>query len=492
MAGKGISNDKSSQEAINWFAEQSHQESDPGAMLPSHGASLFVTTPNAGIVRGMLYNPEDQLLYVVSGNKLYEITELAVATERGTLVSSLGLVQMALNAFSDEILIVDSNKGYIFETDTNTFTQIADANFPDPGPGTCAYKDGYFLVGDPNNTGRFRWSALNDGLTWPATNFATVESIESRVAQILTDKTNIYIWGQNRGEIWYNSGDPDLIFQRFEFLNSGTLSAHLDGARTCQLLGNTLAWIQQNKRGQLQAVIAGTQYQPTIISTPELERSWKSFNIGSVSTYAMQIDGHEFFVVSFSGGSGATYVYDLSTELWHQRSSTFSSGNPTRELANTYAFCERWGSGGGVNLGIHLAGDYQANGKIYEFRRDLYTWDGVVMERRITGPQIKVDNKARVSFSEIQIETNREATTGNIIVSWSKDGGQTYSSGRTFALSEPRLVARKPGYARSWVFRVYTNSTDKVLIKNSYARFVDEPLTGYQRQAEWPRRFYQI
>jgi len=482
-AGKAISNDKSSQEAINWFAEESTQESDPGAMLPSHGASLFTTTPNAGVIRGMLYNPEDQLLYVVSGDTLYEITESAAATSRGTFVSSNGFVQMSFNAFSDEILIVDANKGYIFNTSTNVFTQIVDANFPDPGPGTCAYKDGYFLVGDPNNTGRFRWSALNDGLTWPDTNFATVESIESRVSQILTDKTNVYIWGQNRGEVWYNSGDPDQIFERFEFLNSGTFSAHLDGAKPCQLFGNTLAWMQQNKRGQLQAVIAGTQYQPTVISTPELERTWKDFNTGSIFTYAMQIDGHEFFIVTFSGGNGATYAYDAATEIWHQKSGAFSSGEPTRDLVNAYTFCERWGVNGGFNLGIHLVGDYQANGRIYEIRRDLYTWNGVAMDRRLTGPQIKIVNKARLTFSEIQIETNREATSGDIIVSWSKDGGQTYSSGRTLALNSPRLVTRKPGYARSWIFRVYTNSTDKVLIKNAYGRMVDEPLPGFKQQA---------
>lgn len=476
-AYEGISTDTSAQESINFYYEKpAPGETHQGALLPLHGASLFATCPNAASIRATLYNPVDDLLYVVSGDTFYEVTNLGSITSRGTLDSSAGPARMVINSFTNEILIVDGTSGYIFDTVSNSFTKITHPNFPS-GPANAAYIDGYFIVEDPNAIGRFRWSDLNDGLEWPDLNFATAESLDSPLAQIIVDKRIIYLLGTNRGELWYSSGD-DATFTRFEFLEAGSLLARTEGTISIQRFDNSVAWISRNRRGQLQAVRAGTQYQPEVFSTPEVSRKWQELGTSAAHiTYAYQIDGHEFFVVTFTGsGNGLTYAYDAATGIWHQRSGPFSSNNPTREIVNAHAFCERWEISG--ELGAHIVGDYQANGRLYVLRRDLYTWNSTAMRRRATGQQLAADNESRLRFSEVQVDIHEGIATGTLNLSWSNDGGNSYSTPRVLDISNPRVVARKIGTGRRWIFRVETETTGKIIVKGLWGRIYREPFAG--------------
>lgn len=475
---EGISKDSSSEEAINWFYEAAAPRESKELVAPVHGATLFVTLANAGRIRQMLYNPKDELLYVISGDTLYEVTSLGGSTARGTIASSIGPVQMAFNPFSNQILIVEGNAGYIFNTSSDTFTTITDINFPSPAPGSCTYLDGYFIVEDPNNTGRFRWSNLNDGLTWGAFNFATVESTQSVLSQVLADRGRLFLLGAKNGEIWYNSGDPDNTFQRFEYLNAGTFSARLDGCLSMQLFDNSLMWVSKSNTGQLQVVRAGTSYQPEVVSTPQLSRKWQELSTSMAHiTYTMQIDGHEFFVMTFTGsGNGVTYAYDATTKIWHQRSGAFVSGTPTREYSNCHAFCERWLVSN--EFGLHVTGDYRANGKLYITKRNVYTWNSEAMERRLTGAGVALENQARLRFSSVELDM--EISTGTAVLSWSKDHGHTFNTGRTLDLTKARMVSRKCGKSREWIFRVYTATTDKPIIMDLIGRIYGEPLQGFQ------------
>jgi len=38
-----------------------------------------------------------------------------------------------------------------------------------------------------------------------------------------------------------------------------------------------------------------------------------------------------------------------------------------------------------------------------------------------------------------------------------------------------RLMKRKLGYGRSWIFSLYTKSTRKIVVKGAYGRLVQEP-----------------
>lgn len=476
-AYEGISVDTSSQEAINFYYEKAPPREDhDGAMLPLHGASLFATAPNTGETRGFLFDPGDDLLYAVIDDDFYEIKSDGTITDRGNLNTSSGHVQMALNPSSGEILIVDGTNGYIYDISTTTLTAIADADYPDTAD-TCAYIDGRFLVNDPTTPGRFWWSDLNDGTSWDSLSFSTAQTIKGPIKSILVDRRIVWLFGESTAEPWYHVGDADFVFQRFEVLDNGTCAR-----MTPQKFDNSVVWLSRTERGELQVVRAGEAYQPVVISTPQLSRKMHRLDaVEDAFAYTYQIDGHEFYVLTFPTG-GATWAYDATTQEWHQRSGAFDNdGLPTREPINAMVFCDSWGG--------HIAGDYQATGKLWAIQEDIYTFDSNAMERRITGPQLRAPNEPRLRFAELQVDIEtgvaQAGDTGSdrtVEVSWSKNGGQTYSVPISLDIGtenaagfKHRLMKRKLGYGRSWIFSLYTKSTRKIVVKGAYGRLVQEP-----------------
>lgn len=492
-AYEGISTNTSSQEAINFFYEPpAPGEGHIGAMVPVHGAGLFATLANNGGIRGMLFEPQAGLLYVVSDNDLYSITANASATARDVLATTSGRVEMALNPIAKEIVTVDGNTGLHYEIATTTGTDITDADFPDTAT-TVDYCNGRFLVNDPTTNGKFWWSDLNDGTAWGSTNFSTAQSLTSPVFKILVDKTDsIYLFGRERAEVWYNSGDPDFVFEKVESIECG-----IEGAGTACRFDNTVAWLSRTQRGALQAVKAGAGYQPVVFSTPEVSAKWSRYSATEDAfAYVMQIDGHEFYIVTFPA-AGATWAYDALTKLWHRRSAAFGGGSPTREKANCYAFASGWASGGGAGPGAHILGDFNETGKLFAVSTSVYTFDSANMERRATGPTLAAMNESRLRFSEAQVDIEEGVAdagdTGNddeLTLSYSKDGGHTYSTGVQLNLGvgastgyATRLMQRKLGYGRSWVFRCYTDTPRKIIIKGAYGRVYGEGLDGAEPRA---------
>jgi hypothetical protein len=481
-AYEGISTNTSSQEAINFFYEPpAPGEGHLGAMIPVHGATLFDTLANAGDIRGMIYEPQGQLLYVVSDNDLYSVTSGAVETARDVLATTSGRVSMALNPLAREIVTVDGNTGYHYEIGTTTATDISDADFPDTAT-SVDYCNGRFLVNDPTTNGKFWWSDINDGTAWDAASFSTAQSLTSPVFRILVDKTDsIYLFGRENSEVWYNSSDPDLVFERVESIECG-----IEGAFTACLFDNTVAWLSRTKRGGLQAVKAGGGYQPVVFSTPEITRKWEGYStVDDAFAYSMQIDGHEFYVITFPTAN-ATWAYDAVTQLWHRRSAAFSGGSPTREKANCHAYCGGWSGG------THILGDFNETGKLFAVSTSVYTFDSANMERRATGPALAAMNESRLRFSEVQVDIEEgiadAGDSGNddeLTLYWSKDGGHTYTTGVQLNLGvgastgyATRLMQRKLGYGRNWIFRIYSDTPRKLIVKGAYGRVYGEGLDG--------------
>lgn len=475
---EGISTNTSSQECINFYYEPpAPGESHLGALLPVHGTTLFATLANTGDIRGGLYNPIDNLLYVVSDDDFYEITSGASATDRGDLSSTSGLVYMALNPSNGEILIVDGTEARMFDVDTNTFSTVSDADFPDTA-NQVAFLNGYMIVNVPTTPGRFQWSNLNAASTYTSTDFSTATSLESIIKGIIEDKGILYFLGDVNGELWYNSGSS-AVFERFEKINYGIVSKD-----TLRKFDNSVAWLARTKHGELHVVRSGQGFQPEIISTPELNRKWQELStVNDALAYVYQLDGHEFYVLSFPTAN-KTWAYDASTKMWAQRSSAFSSSNSTFDGVSCAVFCTEWGG--------HIFGSYASTGKLWSPSTSTYTWDSTNMERRVTGPLISTDNEAQLRFSEVQIDIEEGVATGaesgndgQLTLYYSKNGGHTYSTGTQLSLGvgsstgyATRLVKRKLGKGRLWNFKIYTDTPRKIIVKGAYGRIYNEPKMG--------------
>ena len=166
-SNKSRSVEVSTQRSVNLFPELDPLSGFQQALYLRPQLASFSTAGSATI-RGMA--TFGSLLFVVSGGTVYSIDSSGSATSRGNLLTSTGRVSIDQNA--TQLMFVDGTAGYIW--DGSTLTQIADGDFPN-GATQVVQFDGYFVVNDPANPGRFYISAYNNGTAWDATEFATAE-----------------------------------------------------------------------------------------------------------------------------------------------------------------------------------------------------------------------------------------------------------------------------------------------------------------------------
>jgi hypothetical protein len=112
----------------------------------------------------------DNIHYLVIGNAVYSVTTSNVVAFLGNIGTITGYVGVDANTF--QVIFVDGEHGYIFDTNALTFTQITDDSFP-VNPLDVCYLDGFFVV-TVGGTNGFELSSFNQGLVWgPAANMFT-------------------------------------------------------------------------------------------------------------------------------------------------------------------------------------------------------------------------------------------------------------------------------------------------------------------------------
>jgi len=413
------------------------------------------------------------LAYFVIGATLYEINSAGTATSRGTLNSSSGRVSMAHNGVrpsgNQQIMIVDGTDGYIYNNATSTLTQISDSDFVSSD--SVVFIDGYFVFSQNGGSDRFWLTNQYDGTTINTLDFATAEGSPDAIQSLVADNRELFIFGEETLEVWYNSGDTDNIFQRFQggFKQHGCV-AKASPAR----FDNSVIWLSRNDRGDSQVVRLGDGYQPQVISTPEINYQISTYgNQEDAFGYSYQHEGHEFYVLTFPS-EGVTWAYDASTQTWHQRAHNIGGAFPNRERYNCHVFA----------FGKHLFGDY-LNVNIYVLDGTIGTFNGARIERERTSMSIS-DEENRRRLSSVQLDMQEGIGDGNTAnddvfwLSYSKDGGHTFTNEVSRNAGEGgdwarRVIWRRLGQARNWIFKVRTFTTKRPILKGLVAKMYGEP-----------------
>jgi len=462
---QGRSTNVASQRMINYFFEKNVD----GESLVSVPGSTVLVTPKVGEVRGAIeYN---DLAYFVIGNTFYEVNSAGTATSRGTLNTSSGRVSMAHNGLrgsaNKQVMIVDGSDGWIYDNDTQTLTVISDADFTDSL--SVVFIDGYFLFAQKDSD-RFWLTSLYDGTSIDALDFSTAEGDPDDIQSLIADQRELFIFGKRTLEVWYNSGDTDNTFQRFQggFKQTGCV-AKFTPAR----VDNNIYWLSRDERGHGQIVRMGEGYSPQVISTPAIAYQISTYSrIDDAFGYAYQHEGHEFYVITFPTAK-ATWVYDASTKEFHERGHTISDTFPNRERYNCHVFA----------FGEHLFGDV-SNGKIYKLDSTVGTIDSVRIPRERTSSTFTNEEK-RIRIAALQLDMQEGIGDPNVStdtgmwMSWSKDGGHVYSNELERTAGEAgeydsRVIWRRLGHARNWTFKLRTWTPNPHVLKGLYARLYGE------------------
>jgi hypothetical protein len=464
-AYEGRSSNVSPETCINMF----YEKGTSGESLVGIPGSTLLTTPKVGEVRGgIAYN---DLAYFVVGDTFYEIDSGGTATSRGTLNTSTGRVSLAHNGVrtsgNQQIMIVDGTYGYIYDNSTSTLSQITDADFV--AASTVTFIDGYFVFNENTGSGRFWLTNAYDGTTIDGLDFATAEGSPDKIVSLLADNRELYLFGEESLEIWYNSGDTDNTFQRYQggFKQHGCV-AKFSPAR----FDNSVIWLSRNDRGNGQVVMPGKGVQPMVVSSPEMNYQISTYGtIDDAFGYSYQHEGHEFYVLTFPS-ENVTWAFDASTKAWHRRAH-YVGQTLSRERYNCHVFA----------FGQHLFGDY-LNGKIYKLDGSVGTIDGdIILKERTSIAVSDEENQRRITSFQLDMEEGiGDGNTANddiFELSYSKDGGHTYSNGQQRNAGEGgdwarRVIWRKLGKARNWIFRIRTHCTKRPIIKGVVAKMYGE------------------
>jgi hypothetical protein len=177
---------------------------------------------------------------------------------------------------------------------------------------------------------------------------------------MIVDHSELWLFGTNSVEVWYNVADTDQPFQRIQgAYNEIGCAATYSVAK----LDNGLFWLGADARGQ-GIVYRSNGYTGQRVSTHAIEYAIAQYgNISDAIAYTYQQEGHAFYVLTFPSAN-ATWVYDVSTQAWHERAA-FSNGLFLRHRSN----CQM-----AFNSEI-VVGDF-ANGNLYAFDLDIYADNG--------------------------------------------------------------------------------------------------------------------
>ena len=447
------------QRTINFWPIFDQTGKEVSALYGTPGLSLFAAA--GAQAHRQAFTSSNGRCFFVAGSTLYETLSDGTVTNRGSLLSSIGNVSMDENA--TQLGICDGQRLYTLTYSSNAFAQVTDADLPS-NVGFLTVIDSYFVVNEVG-TGRFYISAIGDGTSWDALDFATAESNPDELRCVKNALGQLWLFGRNTSEIWTNTGATDFPFSR---ISGAIMEVGIVAPHSVQDVDNSVYWLGRTERGGA-VVYRARGFVPEPISAEPINIALqKATDPENITSWAYQEDGHTFYALT-GGGLETTLVYDINTQQWHERSYN-DSGDLSNHLAQccTYAF------------GKQLIGD-RRNGNIYEMSLAYYDDAGeeIVSERVYTHIS-DMNQRIRYNALEISLETGVGNLTGSgqdpqLSMQLSKDGARTWSNWYIAPMGRigkylTKVVFRRLGIAEQMTFKIRISAPVKKALTGSYLK----------------------
>ena len=455
MASVARSKNAADNRLVNLFPE-SVQEGETAAFFNRAPGLRFLQTVGAGPIRGLYaHQTHGDDFYVASGNEFYKVTGLnATPTLLGTITGD-GPVSIADNG--TQMFIACNPDAFIYDEVANTFVPYTDPNFY--GAVTVQFLDGYFVFNQPDT--QIIWTTGAYSTTIDPLDFASAEGSPDNLVALCCAHRELWCFGTNSTEVWYDAGNANFPLAPIQgaFSQIGCVAA----ASVCRL-DNSVWWLGQDENGQ-GVVYRSNGYAAKRVSTHTVEWQIQQYaTLTDAVAYAYQQDGHAFYVLNFPNAN-TTWVYDVATQVWHERAG-FVNGNFTRNRANYQCNFQ----------GTIIVGDYQ-DGSIYALDLNTYS-DGSRPQkwlrswRALPPGQNNLKRTAQHSL-QLDLETGvglQGQTEPQVMLRWSDDSGHTWSREHWTGIGNigefgKRALWRRLGMTQKLRQRIYeVSGTDPVKI----------------------------
>lgn len=451
VSQQGKSSTVTSQKHKNLYAEIIQDPEKARVVYYGTPGLLLFTSFGDTPIRGWI--AVGDLFYAVHRGVFWEVNNAGVKTNRGTLTSTSGRVQMAHNG--TQIAVVDGTFAGFYNYTIATTTLATVTTNVIGTPIDVTFQDGYGLLAYAD--GKFQKTASYSFQTLDALEFATAESNPDGLLRNIADHGEVVLAGSETVEFWGNTGAQDFPYGN---QRGSTLEWGLAAPWSLVKYNDSLAGLFKNRMGQVQVMVM-QGHALRKISTPGLD--YKINNYGSVSdatAYAYMLGGHPMYVINFPS-EGKSHMYDASTSMWTELESGLSGARYRGDLHLDY-------------LNKPRISDY-ANGNIYTLDADTYTENGEPIAREIVSKHFNSGlEMLKVSKLQVDFETGVGLISGQgsdpkAMMQFSKDNGHTWSNEAWMAMGNigvyvARVIWWQLGVARDWVFKIRITDPVKVVI----------------------------
>jgi len=341
------------QRSVNLYPEMVEDGSGKTKITLVHtpGSSIAMTIGDdaTATCRGMYYSSsgpgQDSCLYVVYGVSVFRISRAAIlagvgAVFVGQVAPGSGLtspVAMTDNGF--KLVVADGAALYeadLFADDSVVEGTWKQVTLPDQAGTTTPIQPSQVvflnqrLIINSQGTNQFYFSnpaTLDFEDSFGVQNFYTAESSADAIRALLVCNNRLWVFGDRSYEVWSATGGSDS--DPLGPISGYASQIGVQGYRTPAAILDKVFWLGSSDAGRNMVMVGTGLETPQRISTNGIE-----YQIGKLTDadagigWCYTIEGHTFYALTFQL-SKLTLVYDLSTGLWHERSThDWATGTP--------------------------------------------------------------------------------------------------------------------------------------------------------------------
>jgi hypothetical protein len=389
----------SAQRSVNLYPEKNDPSSPfPFTMYPTPGLKPLAAA--LGFPHRCTYPATNGVLYEVVGPFVYAASRQWVRTLIGQIANGPNPVSMQDNGLA--ILLVDGTiNGYAIDLSTNDFAPVSGQNGAFLGSDFVDIIDGFFQLSQPGTNIYYislenvSFANLTGTVSPDATaaafdplDIATKSGYPDPIARVRAMHNEAWLIGTNTTEIWNDAGNADFAFQRLPgvFIEHGCAAKYSVAKADLALF-----WLSLDQQGQCM-VLMGAQYAVKRVTTHAIEAQFAKYaTISDAIGFTYLQEGHVTYQLTFPTAN-ATWCYDVSQELWFEKTWTDANGLENRHRANDGCFV----------YGVNVVGDFET-GALYQLDLATYTDFGGPIVRRRGWPIVKNENR-RLSYPRFVLD----------------------------------------------------------------------------------------
>lgn len=271
---------------------------------------------------------DDSRLYACYGSRIYRINRDTTWVELGQVLPGSTPVRMTDNGF--KFVVADGSALYEADlladdaTAPSTWKQVdlplkAGGDIP-IRPSQVVWIRQRLIINDANSS-VFYYSnpaSLEFEDEFGTQNFYSAEASADSIRAMLVSEDLIWLWGDRSYEVWTATGGSynDPMSQ----VRGSSSQIGIQSYRSAAGISDMVFWLGSSDAGRNMVFMGQGLNRPQRVSTNAIENV-----IGSLSDadacigWCYMEEGHTFYVLTFQN-SNLTLVYDVSTGLWHERS----------------------------------------------------------------------------------------------------------------------------------------------------------------------------